>query len=118
MENGFGQWNLAWKWQGPEHIRTFLFHCLHDHLLTNKERVQRRLTNGSFCSRCHSTEESILHVLRDCSFAIVTWTRIVPREQHDNFFASSASTWLSLNLSTDKDLFNDISWSIIFGVTC
>ncbi|CAN0899765.1 Putative ribonuclease H protein At1g65750 [Linum grandiflorum] len=42
----------------------------HDRLLTNKERRRRHLTETGVCTRCNYPHEIVLHVLRDCPFAV------------------------------------------------
>ena len=50
-------------------VKLFLWLAMHDKLLTNTERVRRRLTDNDICEKCHNEIESTLHVLRDCPFA-------------------------------------------------
>ncbi|MBA0678772.1 hypothetical protein Goari_020094 [Gossypium aridum] len=44
---------------------------MHQKLLLNEERVRRNLTDDAGCVLCGVTQESILHVLRDCHGANV-----------------------------------------------
>ncbi|XP_057744587.1 uncharacterized protein LOC130962384 [Arachis stenosperma] len=68
----------VWNWQGPERIRTFLWLVAHNALLTNSERRRRHLTNDDSCPRCHHHDETVIHVLRDCSYAQCIWKYLLP----------------------------------------
>ncbi|MBA0735778.1 hypothetical protein Gogos_019593 [Gossypium gossypioides] len=48
---------------------------MHRKLLMNEERVRRNLTDDAGCVLCGVTQESILHVLRDCHGANVVWSQ-------------------------------------------
>ncbi|EOX93062.1 Uncharacterized protein TCM_001910 [Theobroma cacao] len=59
-----GIWQGAWKWQGSQRVRTFLFQCLHGRLLTNRERLCRQFTTDSLCPQCRMEDETVTHVER------------------------------------------------------
>ncbi|CAN1154332.1 Putative ribonuclease H protein At1g65750 [Linum perenne] len=63
-------WKLAWSWPGPNRIRSFLWLAVRGRILTNGERRRRHLSTEGGCKRCGRDEEDVLHVLRDCPFAI------------------------------------------------
>ncbi|CAN1841222.1 Putative ribonuclease H protein At1g65750, partial [Linum perenne] len=63
-----------WRWKGPHRIKFFFWLVANDRLLTNEERVHRHLSNSVACDHCGHTDESVSHVLRDCSAANSTWT--------------------------------------------
>lgn len=62
-------WKQIWEGVLPLRIKHFLWLAMHQLLLTNVERAKRNLTNGSCCIICGDSQETRLHVLRDCSFA-------------------------------------------------
>ena len=46
------KWQLVWKWNGPQRIRTFLWLSFHDKLLiTNAHLARRGLTDNPSCTR-------------------------------------------------------------------
>ncbi|MBA0860415.1 hypothetical protein Goshw_017515 [Gossypium schwendimanii] len=51
---------------------------MHRRLLTNVERVKRRLSNDPGCSICGGVQETDLNVLRDCRTVIECWRKVVP----------------------------------------
>nr|XP_025664883.1 uncharacterized protein LOC112763420 [Arachis hypogaea] len=101
---------LVWNWQGPERIRTFLWLVTHNAILTNSEKRRRHLTNDDTCPRCRSHEESTIHVLRDCPYAMSIWNRLIPPNGRSSFFNTELNEWLYQNLTTNKN------WNCLFGV--
>ncbi|KAH9671615.1 putative ribonuclease H protein [Citrus sinensis] len=80
-------WNLAWKWKGPQSIRT----CGH-HL------------------------EDTIHVLRDCIIARQVWLRLVPNILWNNFFDLELTSWIHYNLKNVGLVRREENWPCIFGV--
>ncbi|KAK8976065.1 hypothetical protein V6N11_000333 [Hibiscus sabdariffa] len=60
------KWELLWHLPIPERIKFFLWLSLHGRILTNVYRFHRHLSVDPICSICAVSDESILHVLRDC----------------------------------------------------
>lgn len=50
------EWEIVWKWQGPQRVRSFLWLVLHNILLTNEQRKRRHMTDVSTCPRCKKAE--------------------------------------------------------------
>ncbi|CAN1249919.1 Putative ribonuclease H protein At1g65750 [Linum perenne] len=63
----------VWRWKGPNKIHHFLWLAAHDQLLTNHARKRRNLINDANCHWCPHQEETVLHVLRDCSATWISW---------------------------------------------
>ncbi|KAE8664772.1 hypothetical protein F3Y22_tig00112738pilonHSYRG00339 [Hibiscus syriacus] len=59
-------WQVAWKFDGPRRIRTFIWLILKNKLSTNLERTRKGISSDLSCLACGNSEESILHILRDC----------------------------------------------------
>ncbi|KAF7844979.1 putative ribonuclease H protein At1g65750 family [Senna tora] len=59
-------WKHLWKWKGMEKVRSFLWLCGHDRLLTNVARMWRGIADTDTCARCNCAAEDLLHTLRDC----------------------------------------------------
>ena len=64
---------------GPEKVKTFLWLAMHDRLLTNKERMYRRLSSHDCRGKCQSRENT-LHVLKDCPAVVHIWTSLVNQQ--------------------------------------
>lgn len=108
-------WSLAWKWPGPQRIRTFLWLALGGRLMTNTERARRHITADDTCPTCHCGPEDVLHVLRDCTLARGCWQLILPPSSLATFQATPGTSWLAHNLRQDR---NSAQWQTLFGIIC
>ncbi|RYR56808.1 hypothetical protein Ahy_A05g022515 [Arachis hypogaea] len=77
----------VWNWQGSEH-----------------------LTSDDSCPRCHHHDETVIHVLRDCSYAQCIWKYLLPPNFVNSFFNTDLKDWLMQNLTSKND------WPCLFGV--
>lgn len=109
------KWKLAWKWPGPQRIRTFLWLTLHGKLLTNTVRAQRHMTSITICEICHKDQETIDHILRHCQLASSCWSYIVPPRLQHSFYTCSFQDWLESNLTNQS---GDLKWQVLFGSLC
>ncbi|CAL1352532.1 unnamed protein product [Linum trigynum] len=70
---------------------------MHDKLLTNKERVKRKLTLNGNCNHCKDTEETTEHIIRLCRKTEGVWekfrTRVTCKDRNLPF-----KEWMSKNL--------------------
>ncbi|CAH9053278.1 unnamed protein product [Cuscuta europaea] len=102
---------VVWRWRGPNHIRHFLWLVAHNRLLTNEERRRRHMATEGVCSRCNQHQETALHVLRECPFAVTTW-------EHLAYLATDRMNWESPLLPWITHHLKASSNSLIFGVAC
>ena len=50
--NLYGIWKIIRKLQLPQKIRTFIWMLFHGKILTNLERMRRRITDDPYCHCC------------------------------------------------------------------
>lgn len=105
----------VWKVVAPERVKVFLWLVAHQVILTNEERVRRRMGDSAVCPVCRGATESIIHVLRDCPTMAEIWIRLVPRSKRGGFFTKSVSEWLFENLSRRTARWGD-HWPTLFAV--
>lgn len=82
-----GNWKLIWKNQLTPRIKHFLWLARNERLLTNSERVRRKMVNDAGCVRCGAAAESVIHGLRDCEFAVAVWKKLVGQRFSQRFLA-------------------------------
>ncbi|KAK4284609.1 hypothetical protein QN277_001415 [Acacia crassicarpa] len=105
-----------WAWRGAERIKLFMWRVFFDRLPTN-ERRSKWGTTSNLCGHCGTEVESLLHILRDCSYARKLWLKLIKPSCYARFFSCSLEDWLLLNLK-DKGVIGDSSyWCIVFGVS-
>ncbi|CAI0383668.1 unnamed protein product [Linum tenue] len=90
-------WKDLWKWKGPNRIKHFMWIVLHGRLLTKKELTRRKITTNSHCNLCPDQEETIDHILRNCSKARVVWDKFQSRTVA-NSMSLPLQDWLMINL--------------------
>ncbi|KAL4319829.1 hypothetical protein GQ457_18G007350 [Hibiscus cannabinus] len=112
-------WKCIWSLQVPQRIRVFLWLSNRERLLTNEERFRRHLALDARCCIFNNADESVLHILRDCTKARETWSKIIPSSRLDNFFDYSLQHWLEANLCSKTEFGgNDSMWDICFATIC
>lgn len=109
-------WNLAWKWNGPQSIRTFIWLAMNNRLKTKSELFRRHITTDANCCSCGHHLEDTIHVLRDCIIARHVWFRLVPHTLWNNFFDLDLTSWIYYNLKNTGLIRRDENWPCIFGV--
>lgn len=69
---------MAWKFRGPQQIRTFIWTILQWRVLSNVERVRRGISDDPSCHICDFHSKDILHILRDCPAVKDVWAQVNP----------------------------------------
>lgn len=72
------------------------------------------------CKRCELSDETILHVLRDCPNTRRFWTTYFKLQTKNNFFEDNIETWIDNNIknSTDNDWIQNFCTGIWVAWTC
>ena len=74
-----------WKIDTLPKIQHFIWLCFHSSIPMQKILADRGITYHTTCPLCHSHEESIIHLLRDCSFALTFWKKLGTPQVFSNF---------------------------------
>ncbi|KAG7594142.1 Reverse transcriptase zinc-binding domain [Arabidopsis thaliana x Arabidopsis arenosa] len=104
-----------WRIMAPERVRLFLWLVGHQVILTNMERVRRRMGESEICQVCRGANESIIHVLRDCPAMAGIWLRLIPRTETGEFFGNTLLEWLFTNLLAKADPSRE-HWVTLFAM--
>ncbi|CAN1188822.1 Putative ribonuclease H protein At1g65750 [Linum perenne] len=103
-------WKLIWKWDGPNKVKHFLWLVAHGKILTNEERVRRKMTTIADCPRCSGVGESVMHILRECPFAVQVWSSLGFSADHPLFSCPDSSSWVAAVTKHSN--------SLLLGITC
>lgn len=78
------------------------------------------MTDSPLCMMCKKCNESVLHVIRDCTKAVEVWKNLVPVNSWDEFFGADLNDWILSNMCSKAYSSHDdtLPWSIIFVTTC
>ena len=66
-------WKLLWKLHIPSKIKVFAWRALHDILPTRVNLMRRKIVDDGTCQLCQRENETVLHVLWECSVAKDVW---------------------------------------------
>lgn len=95
----------------------FLWLIWHGRILTNDERKRHHMTEDDSCPLCLLDIETILHALRDCTFARNIWRSVIPPQVHNTFFTLSFHAWLTWNMQDKGNLNrNNMEWKTLFFI--
>ncbi|XVF38280.1 hypothetical protein REPUB_Repub20aG0087100 [Reevesia pubescens] len=113
--NNFSKLGWIWHLPAPSRWLHFLWLVCRNRLPTNELRQRWGISSNASCPVCNASEETILHVLRDCDQARNTWKKLVPSLLWDSFFSGTLSVWLNYNLLEDGSKFGlELDWRCIF----
>ena len=108
-----GSW--IWKVKILPRIQSFVWLCLHNSIGVKDCLLSRGIVPESSCPLCHSTNESILHALRDCEVMKHIWSQLGVRDVDNHFFERDIQEWLKVNSTNKKPTGQlHIPWSIQF----
>ncbi|GKA47117.1 LURP1-like domain-containing protein [Tanacetum coccineum] len=112
----YRKWEIVWKAPVFERIKMFIWLALHDRLLTNSQRVARRLTDDPRCTRCGADEEPLYHILRRCPLSYMIWNTLSTHPPNSSFWTLSLYEWIMDNLEANN-LNNDYKRQMMFAIT-
>lgn len=77
------QQKKTWLWslEAPGTIKNFVWRVAHDLLPTREVLFRRHVTANPFCSICSREQESIFHILWQCSSSMAIWQEGCKRVQ-------------------------------------
>uniref|UniRef100_A0A0A8YG60 Reverse transcriptase zinc-binding domain-containing protein n=1 Tax=Arundo donax TaxID=35708 RepID=A0A0A8YG60_ARUDO len=67
-------WKLIWKLDVPPKVKVFWWRVIHEFLPARQILHKRHIDPIAFCEACGSEEESVRHVLLDCTIARLFWS--------------------------------------------
>ena len=90
-----------WKISTTPRIMFFIWLCWHNSVPTCEVLGSRGFTLDSSCSICYQGTESLIHILRECSYAKSFWSKQGIPTKCKGSFAETTMIWIKLN-STSK----------------
>lgn len=103
-----------WKLDSLPKVKAFIWKCYLHSIPTKEVLLGRRLANDAQCQLCNNGRESIMHILRDCSFAKVFWDNTVSVSNIQNFFSLDLCDWLTRNLELTSLQEGLVPWNLYF----
>ena len=103
-----------WRLDSLPKVKAFIWKCYLHSIPTKEVLLGRRLANDAQCQMCNNGRESIMHILRDCSFAKVFWDNTVSVSNIQNFFSLDLCDWLTRNLELTSLQEGLVPWNLYF----
>lgn len=110
-------WRNLWKVEAPERCITHMWLLAQDRLLTNKFKYRCNIHDIGDCSSCPYTQETTLHVSRDCAPACSIWYGLGISNSDLHFWQSNLDDLILMNMRK-HDEHEGIQWKIIFYIAC
>jgi hypothetical protein len=66
-------WQQVWKLDVPPKVKVFWWRVLHDYLPAKQVLHRRHVEPIAYCDTCGAEEESVRHVLTECTVASIFW---------------------------------------------
>uniref|UniRef100_A0A2N9HP80 Reverse transcriptase domain-containing protein n=1 Tax=Fagus sylvatica TaxID=28930 RepID=A0A2N9HP80_FAGSY len=107
--------NWLWKVNTSPRIRFFLWQCYHNSVPVCATLVSRGLNVPNICPRCLGSDESLLHVLRDCPDSFAFWHKLKIPNICFASFALPLVDWLKLNCSSPCSYDAFLPWQTVFS---
>jgi hypothetical protein len=76
VTSGDESWYRIWKLDVPPKVRVFLWRVIHKFLPAKQVLHRRHIEPVATCDTCGGKEESIEHVLMDCTIAKIFWEQM------------------------------------------
>ncbi|PRQ37815.1 putative RNA-directed DNA polymerase [Rosa chinensis] len=111
-------WAFIWKMAIPPKLKSFFWLICHGKLLTNVERVKRRMSSDPSCPLCHNAPETIMHLLRDCSHASSIWNKIICLDTITRAMHLDWMSWLAANIRCQRTCYGELNWCVVFVFAC
>lgn len=69
-------WKVNWKLKLPPKVRVFWWRVMHDFLPTKQIMHRRHLEPVANCDICGAAEETVKHIMCDCTVAKAFWSQV------------------------------------------
>lgn len=103
-------WKWVWKVKAPQKVRSLLWFAFQNRLQTHVFRHRIGLSSSDRCSRCGDGAKTVVHVLRDCSWARAVWAAVLPESIRVSFFHGDIIQWVHTNLFDWAMPFLELDW--------
>ena len=108
-----GKW--IWKSKVLPRIQSFVWLCYHESIGVRECLNHRCMLLDTQCPLCHTSNESILHALRDCNLVKHIWNQLGENRVNRSFFSSNLQEWLEENGTKQQVIgCHTIPWSTVF----
>ena len=105
--------NWIWKMDSMSKIKMFIWKCFLLGIPVGEVLQERGIIQDAQCRVCKNKKESILHALRDCTFAKLTWEKLGISNSGRGFSSGNLGDWLEKSLHSSLLLFPGIFYFLL-----
>ena len=114
-ENPVFSHHWIWKLNILPRIQIMLWKCAHLSLPVRNVLLRRKIIMDPLCEICKESDETILHVFRDCHVAHNFWLDAGLSPSNSFFLGSNCMDWLNANACNKSKVFGKLfTWNIFF----
>ena len=107
-------WARLWKIRTPHRVRMFIWLLFHRCLLTNAEKVRRKMSTNPQCELCPGEVEDLQHLFRSCEHAQLVWYSLAESGTYCEAQEAEFPVWIQQNLDGSHV---DPNWPTKFTIT-
>jgi len=96
-------------------IKCFLWKVYHRSIPVKEVLYGRGITQDAQCCVCNIERESIIHAIRDCSFAKSVWDNFNIASDFPDFYSLDLIPWLKINLNLQSHRSDLMLWKVTFS---
>jgi hypothetical protein len=104
-----------WKVRTSPRIMFFIWQCYYLSVPVQEILASRRMNIPTFCPRCLSPNESLIHMLRDCPDSIAFWNSFRFPSLGFQFYSASLLDWIHINCTASSTHDHNIPWQTLFS---
>ncbi|KAF3951872.1 hypothetical protein CMV_022522 [Castanea mollissima] len=116
------EWKKLWSMKFNERLKYHIWKIAWDVLPTREFLARRIVGLDSSCPRCHHPQESVVHILFECPFAIIVWRHTSIPINLSSIPPKSTSDWVKsfLNPVSLLSLYPSVapSFSLLAAIMC
>jgi ribonuclease HI len=104
-----------WKVRTNPRIQFFIWQCYHLSVPVRDTLASRGINIPTFCPRCSGSNETLIHLLRDCPDSIAFWNAFRYPNVGNQFYSASLVDWINANCSISSTHDHNIPWQTLFS---
>ena len=108
-------WSLIWKLKVSQKIQMFVWLLYHGKILTNEERMRRRMTDDPRCHCCRDKIEGLDHLFHACRDARLIWDKLLNEGAKKRYMGLPFREWIRWDLKLDL-LNEEMPWKELFVI--
>ncbi|GKU96985.1 hypothetical protein SLEP1_g10165 [Rubroshorea leprosula] len=108
-------WSWIWNICTIPKIKYFLWLVMHGRILTFDTLAQWGVVSDNRCPRCRNGPETLTHIFRECQYAALFWSSIIPQSISTYNQNLDFKSWIKVNVGVHNSLPSSSTWPTVFS---